>query len=724
MSQYKKYAGETVFGLDIGTRSIVGTVGYKKGDIFHVIAQRSKEHETRAMLDGQIHDIMKVGHTIEDVKRDLEEVTGISLKKVCIAAAGRVLRTVTVHYDLEFPEARTVTGEDVFALKTEGIQKAYEEFPAQGKEKDSFYCVGSTVIRYYMNGNPILNPEEHKAESIGADIIATFLPDDVIDGLYKAVGVAGLEVATMTLEPIAAIQVAIPEKFRMLNLALIDVGAGTSDICITQDGSVIAYGMIPMAGDGLTEIVAKACLVDFATAEEIKCSILDKDEVTYTDIMGLPQKITKEKVLQITKAHVKELAKAAADKIKELNGGQAVSAVFIVGGGGKIPGYAEAVADELGIMKERVALRGEEVMGQIEFEEEGVVKDSLLVTPIGICLNYYEQSNNFIFVTFNHQRIKLYNNDKLAVVDAALQADYSNERLFPRRGAELTFSVNKKQRTVKGQLGEAAVIKINGKEANIYAPIHENDVITVVESTAGEAASVMVQDLPEFRDIISVQVQDNRIDVPKVARVNGNYQSGYYSIQNGDEVEILDYCTAGQILEFMDVLLPENMILFVNHKVADRDTKVYEHYLLAWHERGSKEAEEAVLYEGEKESVYDEANRALSESRENETQTVEDASDATSFAELPEGENPSVESETAAQRDIPVTIHVNVNGGDVELTGKPSYVFVDVFDHIDFDLKNPQGPGVDTILNGREAQYMEPLHNGDTLTIRWRPRES
>ena len=60
----------------------------------------------------------------------------------------------------------------------------------------------------------------------------------------------------------------------------------------------------------------------------------------------------------------------------------------------------------------------------------------------------------------------------------------------------------------------------------------------------------------------------------------------------------------------------------------------------------------------------------------------------------------------------------------MELTGKPSYVFVDVFVHIDFDLKNPQGPGVDTILNGREAQYMEPLHNGDTLTIRWRPRES
>lgn len=52
----------------------------------------------------------------------------------------------------------------------------------------------------------------------------------------------------LTLEPIAAIQVAIPEMYRMLNIALVDVGAGTSDISVTRDGSIIAYGMIPIAG--------------------------------------------------------------------------------------------------------------------------------------------------------------------------------------------------------------------------------------------------------------------------------------------------------------------------------------------------------------------------------------------------------------------------------------------------------------------------------------------
>ena len=64
--------------------------------------------------------------------------------------------------------------------------------------------------------------------------------------------------------------VAIPEQYRLLNIALVDVGAGTSDICLTKDGSIVAYGMIPSAGDELTEIIAKEYLVDFASAEKIK----------------------------------------------------------------------------------------------------------------------------------------------------------------------------------------------------------------------------------------------------------------------------------------------------------------------------------------------------------------------------------------------------------------------------------------------------------------------
>ena len=124
LNKSEQAAPDVVFALDIGTRSIVGTVGYKdkSGDRFYVVAQRVKEHETRAMLDGQIHDIKKVGDTIMAVKEALEQDIGSPLAEVCIAAAGRVLRTVTTHVDYEFAEERVVLEEDVYALSAMGVE--------------------------------------------------------------------------------------------------------------------------------------------------------------------------------------------------------------------------------------------------------------------------------------------------------------------------------------------------------------------------------------------------------------------------------------------------------------------------------------------------------------------------------------------------------------------------------------------------------------------------
>lgn len=700
MSEVKKYPGQLVFGLDIGTRSIVGTVGYRVGEKFFVVGQSIREHKTRAMLDGQIHDIYKVGETISEVKSELEEKLGEPLKSVCIAAAGRVLRTVTTRVDYDYGTDREVSGEDVYALDSMGVEKAYQEFQEENDLEMKFYCVGYSVVHYYMNGYMIGNLEGHKARTVGADIIATFLPEDVVDGLYKAVGVAGLEVVNLTLEPIAAIQVAIPEMYRMLNIALVDVGAGTSDISITKDGSIIAYGMIPVAGDSLTEILAKHCLVDFTTAEQIKREAGERDRIEYKDIMGLPQAISAGEVAEITEPAIGKMTELVADKIKELNGDKAVSAVFVVGGGGCMPGYTQSLAQKLGIQKERVAVRGEEVMQSIEFLEPDARKDSLMVTPIGICLSFYEQSNSFMFVYFNDQRVKLYDNNKVAVVDAAMQAEFANDGLFPKRGKELNYTVNGKARITRGSLGESALITVNGSEADIHTLIHANDQIRVKESTAGEPASLDINQLPEYGATMRVEVNDRKIDLPKFASVNGSLQSGYYSIQENDAIEILNYYTVRQIAEFMDVIIEPYRSIYVNNRAADLDTKVYENFSVIW-----TEAEEGQ------------------DELENENAEREDLEPAGTPESSPDDANkkPVKEKEpqqTASPR-IPVAMGVTVNGDWIRLEGKTEYVFVDVFDHIDFDLSRPKGKRVVTMRNGHEAQYMEPLAEGDTLEIYW-----
>ncbi|MCM1124764.1 MAG: hypothetical protein NC416_19490, partial [Eubacterium sp.] len=66
-------------------------------------------------------------------------------------------------------------------------------------------------------------------------------------------------------------------------------------------------------------------------------------------------------------------------------------------------------------------------------------------------------------------------------------------------------------------------------------------------------------------------------------------------------------------------------------------------------------------------------------------------------------------------------IIVTVNGEQIKLEGKKAYVFVDVFEYIDFDLSKPEGSGIVTNLNGRPAQYMENIKSGDTIEIYWKP---
>lgn len=762
-----KYPASLVFGLDIGTRSIVGTVGYKDGDCFYVVAQAVKEHETRAMIDGQIHDIAKVANTIKEVKTILEEKTKRKLKEVCIAAAGRVLRTEYAYVEKNFEVETMITDEHIYDLDGAGVEKAYAAFNKNLGPDEKFYCVGHSVIRYYMNGNVMTNLENHKAKQIGMDLIATFLPSDVVDGLYTAVEMADLVVANLTLEPIAAMEVAIPEKFRMLNIALVDVGAGTSDICITKDGSIAAYGMIPTAGDSLTEMIAQHCLVDFNVAEEIKRTIAENDVAEFEDIIGLPQTITKEEVLQVLEPELDKMTSQVAECIMKLNGDKPVSAVFVVGGGGKIEGYTNHLADKIGIQVQRVALRGEEVMQKIIFQDDSLKKDSLLVTPLGICLNFYEQNNNFIFVSFNDERMKLYDNGKLTIVDVVMQAGIPNEALFPRRGAGVTFTLNGKSKTIRGNQGEAAEFYLNGEPADLHSYIHANDIVRLMESTAGEDAVVELGSLAEMKESITVIVDKTPVQFPKFASVNGELRSPAYVVQEGDEIEMLNYYTVAQILEFMDIILDKSKCVNVNNKKADKRTKVYDNFTFdivkaappkkkktaakgktagkvatvkaSGEVDGTKKADSSktgaknadTKVDAVKADAFDDVNETTDAYMDDMSDYLADveatmigeesAVEETSTSAAPV-EHTSAEAETPAPKPASIEIMVTVNGAPITLKGKSSYVFVEVFDYINFDLSHANGRSIVTQLNGRQAQYMEPLTPGDVIEIYWKER--
>lgn len=757
---------QTVFGLDIGTRKVVGTVGYRQEDRFVVTAQEIREHQTRAMLDGQIHDINRVAATVADIKEALQEKTGLKLEKVCIAAAGRVLKTMNVHVDLELDRERNVTQEDMSTLISMGVDNALAKFQEKNDTDMRFYCVGHSVVKYYINGFWMNEPEHHKAKVLGADLIATFLPDDVVDGLHSAVELAGLKVESLTLEPIAAIRVAIPEKFRLLNIAMVDVGAGTTDISITDDGSIIAFGMLPSAGDSFTERIAKTCLIDFASAEKIKVAASEQSEIIYEDIMGMEQIISAEEVLKICQPEIDRMAKLTADTIQELNGGSAPSAVFIVGGGGKIKGFDEKIAQELGLDQSRVAIRGEEIMSNIEFPE-GALKDSTIITPIGICLTQYENNNNFIYITFNGNKIKLYDNNKLTVMDVAVEADFPREELFPRRGERLHYTVNGKNRVTKGEYGESAQVYLNGESVDLSHSVRSNDVINVEAATIGRDAQEKVADLVDCNGKITVIVNGDEVQLPKPVRVNGTVVTGEYMIQNGDQIEVFFAYPIAQFCEYMGVST-EEMSVYINGAQARLDAVIYSGDKIDIKNRNAAETEhrepekttEQVNEETkttetvqtfsettnasdrvEKEPVQEEQNAGIK--ADNVTEDKEEAAERkedSTAQEHAQKEEPKTEekkkeevqnqerlrpefmasSETEESTDGSRKIIVIVNEEPIVMRGKKSYMFVDIFDYIDFDTSKMHGSGIVTVVNGKDAQYTQELYNGDKVEIYWK----
>lgn len=731
---------DLVFGLDIGTRNVVGIIGYKTEKGFHIIYECSMVHDTRAMLDGQIHDIKRVGDTCRKVKEQIENALGITLHEVCIAAAGRVLRTVTTRVEYDYPEETYVTGEDLNTLDLMGIDQAEKSIINEDK-RFHFFCVGYSVVRYFLDGEPFSYLEGHKANKIEEDIIVTFLPEDVVNGLYAAVEIAGLEVRNLTLEPIAAMDLAVPENFRMLNIGLVDVGAGTSDICITKDGSIIAYGMIPHAGDELSEAIVQAFLVDFQTAEDIKIASTSENEIKYKDIMGIEHTAKPEEIWAVTDPIMEKITDEVASEIKELNGGKSVAATFVVGGGGKVHGFCERLSDKLGIIRERVALRGEEVMQNITFEQKDVKKDPLLVTPIGICLNFYEQQNSFIMVLFNGERLKLYDNGKLKVVDAALAGGFPTEDLFPKRGKALTFTVDGKERIVLGEQGEPCAITLDGSSVSMNASIHTNAVIEIKPSTAGADAKISLSDIDEFKTAyLDFFVNSKKIMCPKFFEVNGNMQGASYVISEGDRIETKNFYTVGQIASFMDVKIDPEQDILVNTAEANLNTPVYENFDVQWtlspdsdiaesesvektdSEKNAKDQHQDIkASENNTESQVNASKASENNSKAQDTAAADE--NTKSVGNAAEGENAKADDSSDSNEAVPapiITIHFTVNDEERTLSDQSDYIFTDIFRVYDFDTNDKKGSSVITEINGKECGFTEPLKDGDKVRIYWK----
>jgi cell division protein FtsA len=515
MARLKEQADDLIFALDIGTRSIVGIVGKPTGEKLQVLDVELAEHGRRAMMDGQIDDIQRVADLARAVTNRLQERQGVRLRRVCVAAAGRALRTQRATFAMDLSSEQVINADQISRLETGAVSAAEEALQMDGESRRQLFLVGYTVAQYRLDNYPMTNLLDHTGQRLEADVVATFLPGEVVESLYAAMRAAGLQVSSMTLEPIAAMNAAIPADLRLLNLALVDIGAGTTDIALCKDGSVIGYTMATVAGDEITEALMRAFLVDFQTAERIKRGLGESGEIRYKNILGLEETTTPEAVTAAISEPMENLAKAIAQQVVEVNGGTP-SAVFLAGGGSKLLGLREKVAECLRMDEKRVAIAGNN-FSMSAFSETIELDNPEYATPLGIAVSAgLGLLNDSYIVLLNGQPAKLFRNGALTLRDILLMNGYVYADMLGKTGKSLSVTLNGKRMAFRGDPAVPATLRVNGADAPLSYIVHAGDQIQFIPAKNGaDARRTLGQALGEgFHGRVLVNDREAPLDTP------------------------------------------------------------------------------------------------------------------------------------------------------------------------------------------------------------------
>lgn len=753
--------GSCIFALDVGTRSVIGVVGERRGDMLHVLAIAQLEHTKRAMIDGQIEDVAQVAKVAGKVKEQLEEELQMDLTHVCVAAAGRSLKTQAATYETELNSSQAITRGQVTEWEAAGVEAAHKLLFEQADSLREFSCVGYSVVNSYLDDYKISTLTDHRGSRVKIEMIATFLPTEVIESLYEVTNRIGLTVSSLTLEPIAAMNAIIPQELRLLNLALVDIGAGTSDIAISNNGSVTAYTMVTLAGDEISEALVQKYLVDFNTAEGIKHRLSENTEkIAFQDILGFSYEYTPEEIFDSIEGYALHLCEEIANAITRING-KAPAAVFLVGGGSRLVKMADMIAKKLELSSQKVAVGGSNYMKKM-LESSADLTAAEYATPMGIAITAMNlMENSSITVSVNSKPVTLFKSTAITAMDALLMSGLKQNQLIGRSGQSVTFTMNSERIVVRGGHCVPAQITVNSKPASLTTPVADGDELDVIPAVTGEPAAPRLSDYIDSFDTFSVYLNGMERFAGRSVYHNGEQVTKDMVIDNLDEISVQEILTVQQLceLEGLDVKL---FRFLVNGQEKSSDTRmspmdrveaVPTHIFVSpvpsviIDDKPAKDISAyttnyAVGHEEVDGTFTEKADNVVKEEQMDMAQStaanIGNAEDTSQTRQEPifqmtisPGTQHEVEAvkahETVKQETkkapapVASVMRITLNGRRVALPPKDDgapYQYFDMLNFVDIDPSKPQG-NIVLLHNGKQAEYLAVVQPEDEVEIYW-----
>lgn len=378
---------EYLVALDVGTEFVKALIARLDGEELSIVGVGRVRQDVSDMHAGAIADIAGVVRNCEEALAQAEEQAGLQAKKVVIGIAGELVKgtTDTIRYRRPQPDRPLDDAEMEFIIEKvqERAQlKAQRQIALEtGNEDVEVKLVNSALVGIHIDGYKISNPIGFQGKDVSVQIYTAFAPMVHIGALERVADELSLDLLAVAAEPFAVSRSVLgSEAGSNFTAILTDVGGGSTDIAVVNDGGVEGTKMFGIGGRSFTQTIASDMDLSYQDAEKLKVNI-DHENIKPSVKKSVEAAI--DKTLEVWIAGV-DLALSEFESVDHLP-----SRILLCGGGASLDKLVEALEgndwhkDLPFTRKPRVQLiHPSEVVGVRD--ETGDVDDHTFITSMGL----------------------------------------------------------------------------------------------------------------------------------------------------------------------------------------------------------------------------------------------------------------------------------------------------------------------------------------------------
>ncbi len=380
---------EIIVGLDIGTTKICAIVGQKNEyDKFEILG--IGRNPSFGVMRGKVFNIEKTVRAINKAVSEAENVAGIDITTVQVGIAGQHIKSLRQRDNIVRDDAEEeIKQADVNQL----IEKMHNIALSPGEE-----IIDVVPEEFTVDGEPgIKDPVGMCGVRLAADFHIITGQVTAIKNIFKCVQKAGLEVENLILEPIASTEAALSADEKKAGTVLIDIGGGTTDIAIFQEGMLRHTSVIPLGGNIITEDVKEGCSIMRDQAEKLKTKFgsalaMETQSNEIVSIPGLkgrePKEISVKNLARIVQARMEEILEHVYFEIRSSGYEEKLIGGIVATGGGAQLSHVPQLIEYVTGMDARIGYPTEHVTSGPSEE----VKHPMFSTGVGLVIKGYTTS--------------------------------------------------------------------------------------------------------------------------------------------------------------------------------------------------------------------------------------------------------------------------------------------------------------------------------------------